>query len=319
MACATFPLIWVGGLVTTYQAGMAVPDWPNSYGYNLFLYPLSTWVAGPFDLFIEHGHRLLGATVGFIAIALVASVFCTRQSTRLRVLSVVALVGVCLQGALGGMRVLMDERTLAMIHACVGPAFFAFAVALAMITSASWNSHSQPSEDSQSARLQRLAVFTTVLVFLQLLLGAQLRHTPVDAEMGFFRTALYFHLLVAAALVVHAVLLLRATIKSSTASQFLGARAYALVSLVFLQIALGGGSWVVKYGFPQWLGENAWTAGYTVARENFFNSLVVTSHVGIGSAILAISFSISLRALHFLKSVRPTFAPSSFLLAEVAA
>ena len=64
LVCATFPLIWVGGLVTTYDAGMAVPDWPNTYGYNLFLYPWQTWIDGPWDLFIEHGHRLFGALVG---------------------------------------------------------------------------------------------------------------------------------------------------------------------------------------------------------------------------------------------------------------
>ena len=57
LVCATFPLIWVGGLVTTYEAGMAVPDWPTTYGYNLFLYPWQTWILGPWDLFIEHGHR----------------------------------------------------------------------------------------------------------------------------------------------------------------------------------------------------------------------------------------------------------------------
>ena len=64
LVCATFPLIWVGGLVTTYDAGMAVPDWPTTYGYNLFLYPWQTWLAGPWDLFIEHGHRLLGSLGG---------------------------------------------------------------------------------------------------------------------------------------------------------------------------------------------------------------------------------------------------------------
>jgi cytochrome c oxidase assembly protein subunit 15 len=318
MACATFPLIWVGGLVTTYQAGMAVPDWPNTYGYNLFLYPLSTWFAGPFDLFIEHGHRLLGAIVGFIAVALVVSVFITQQSTHLKILAVVALLGVCLQGALGGMRVLLDERTLAMIHACAGPAFFAFAAALAMITSIHWKAPSRPATDAHAARIQRLAIFTTLLVFLQLLLGAQLRHTPVDAGTTFFRTALFFHLFVAAALVLHAVLLLRAVVKSQTASPVLLFHASTLVGLMLLQLALGGGSWVVKYGFPQWLGEHVWTSGYTVTRENFFNSLVVTSHVGIGSAILAVSLSITLRALHFLKAVRAAVAPCSFILAEVA-
>src|SRR5947209_3343059 len=74
LALVTFPLIWVGGLVTSYDAGMAVPDWPGTYGYNLLLYPWQSWIAGPFDLFIEHGHRLLGATAGLLSIALVAVV-----------------------------------------------------------------------------------------------------------------------------------------------------------------------------------------------------------------------------------------------------
>jgi cytochrome c oxidase assembly protein subunit 15 len=319
MACATFPLIWIGSLVTTYQAGMAVPDWPNTYGYNLFLYPLSTWIAGPFDLFIEHGHRLLGALVGLIAIALVISVFCSRQSSLHRVLAVVALVGVCFQGALGGMRVLLDARTLAMIHGCVGPAFFAYATTLALVTSPRWKSVAEPTSDAFSARVQRLGVFTALLVFIQLVLGAQLRHTPIDVGVAFFRTALYFHLLVAVALFAHAILLLKAASQSMTASHALGPRPLALVGLLLLQIGLGAGTWVVKYGFPQWLGEHAWTAGYTVARENFWNSLVVTAHVGIGSAILALSTSIAIRAVHFLKAERPLVPQRSMFLAEVVA
>ncbi len=71
--CLVWPLIWVGGLVTTYDAGMAVPDWPATYGYNLFLYPYKTWIYGPFDLLIEHGHRLLGAVVGLVAIGIVVA------------------------------------------------------------------------------------------------------------------------------------------------------------------------------------------------------------------------------------------------------
>ncbi len=68
VAIVTFPLIWIGGLVTTYDAGMAVPDWPGTYGYNLWLYPWTTWLFGPFDLFVEHGHRLLATVVGMLTI-----------------------------------------------------------------------------------------------------------------------------------------------------------------------------------------------------------------------------------------------------------
>ena len=138
LVCATFPLIWVGGLVTTEKAGMAVPDWPNTYGYNLFLYPWQTWIGGPWDLFIEHGHRLLASAVGLLTIALVVTVW--RCDTRgwLRALSVLALVAVVVQGLLGGLRVIQDEVLLARVHGCFGPAFFALSVALAAFTSSWW-------------------------------------------------------------------------------------------------------------------------------------------------------------------------------------
>ena len=64
LACATFPLIWIGGLVTTVDAGMAVEDWPTTFGYPLLFYPLVKWLYGPADVFIEHGHRLYASAIG---------------------------------------------------------------------------------------------------------------------------------------------------------------------------------------------------------------------------------------------------------------
>src|SRR5881628_556994 len=98
LALVTFPLIWVGGLVTTYDAGMAVPDWPGTCGYNLFLYPWQTWLAGPWNLFIEHGHRLLGATAGLVAIALLAAVLITDRRPWLVRAAAGALALVIAQG-----------------------------------------------------------------------------------------------------------------------------------------------------------------------------------------------------------------------------
>ena len=319
MVSATFPLIWVGGLVTTHHAGMAVPDWPNTYGYNLFLYPLSTWLAGPFDLFIEHGHRLLGATVGLIAIALVITLFRTESSRSLRLLSVVALIGVCLQGALGGIRVRLDERTFAMIHACVGPAFFAVAVALAAMTSTKWQSPVSPIREVRGGQIQRLAIFTALLAYLQLILGAQLRHTPLEMSIGFFRTMLYFHLLVATALLVHVVLLARATWHARANAAILLRPAFGLVALMALQLSLGAGTWVVKYGWPKWLGEHAWTASYTVQREDLVSSMIVTGHVAIGSLILAVSVLLTMRAFRYLQADRPQFSSLRTLSIGVAA
>ena len=121
-------MIWIGGLVTSYGAGMAVPDWPNTYGYNLFLYPLETWLYGPWKLFIEHGHRLFGTLIGMITIAFLISAWRCQTRPVVRWLGVAALVGVLFQGALGGMRVIVYQVQLAKIHGCVGPAFFALTV-----------------------------------------------------------------------------------------------------------------------------------------------------------------------------------------------
>ena len=104
LACTTFPLIWMGGLVTTYSAGMAVPDWPSTYGYNLFLYPLGSWLK-VWDVFLEHGHRLLGSVVGVVTIALAVLLWRRDNRPAMWWLAGFALAGVCLQGALGGLRV----------------------------------------------------------------------------------------------------------------------------------------------------------------------------------------------------------------------
>ena len=138
LALTTFPLIWVGGLVTTYDAGMAVPDWPGTYGYNLFAYPWTTWLFGPWDLFIEHGHRLLGALVGMITLALATVSWLKDDRRWFKELTIGAVVLVILQGGLGGARVLWDERLVAMIHGVTGPAFFALAASLAVMTSRAW-------------------------------------------------------------------------------------------------------------------------------------------------------------------------------------
>src|SRR3954466_8187496 len=111
LACATFPLLWVGGLVTTTASGMAVPDWPNTYGYNLFLYPWQTWLLGPWDIFIEHGHRLVASSVGMLTIGLLVLLLKHEQRPWMIGLGLAALSLVVFQGVLGGMRVLLDERT----------------------------------------------------------------------------------------------------------------------------------------------------------------------------------------------------------------
>jgi cytochrome c oxidase assembly protein subunit 15 len=296
LVCATFPLIWVGGLVTTYKAGMAVPDWPTTYGYNLFLYPWQTWVFGPWDLFIEHGHRLLGAGVGMVTIALVGCVWYYDRRVWVRWLSVAALVGVILQGVLGGMRVRNNQPLLAQIHGCTGPAFFALTVALAVVTSPLWRNVSSQKIHPQASRLHMLALFTTALVYVQLILGSRLRHMSHDLSPGEFRDAVWWHLLMAALLTVHIVLLTVRVLRWHRDQSALWKPAVALSGLIALQLMLGAGTWIVKYGWPAWCSGLQIAQDFVVRQESQIQALVTTAHVAVGSLILVTSLMLTLRA-----------------------
>jgi cytochrome c oxidase assembly protein subunit 15 len=313
LVCATFPLIWVGGLVTTYDAGMAVPDWPNTFGYNLFLYPWQTWLFGPFDLFIEHGHRLLASGVGLITIGLVIATFLGDSRPWMRIVSVVALLGVIGQGALGGMRVLFDDRQLAMVHGCVGPAFFALTAAIAVFTSRWWHDaqarrndevlgSGQRSDQAGGRRIQRLSLLTAAMAYLQLVLGAGLRHVPIDATAGYFRTLVVFHVIMALAVLVHCWMLRKACMAarevgcSPNGSGLVG-RATAMLVLVTAQIGLGFGTWIVKWGWPSWFADWFFAASYTVQTNSLAQALTTTAHVANGSLVLAIAVAISVRSL----------------------
>src|SRR5881392_2441228 len=103
-ALVTFVLVGIGGLVTSHNAGMAVSDWPNSYGYNMFLFPVSKWVGG---ILYEHTHRLVASAVGFLTIILASWLWSSESRRWVRNLGLVALAGVILQGILGGLRVTM--------------------------------------------------------------------------------------------------------------------------------------------------------------------------------------------------------------------
>src|SRR5437773_7046534 len=134
-AGVTFVLILFGGLVTNTGAGLAVPDWPTTFGHNMFLYPWSKMIG---NIFYEHSHRLVASFVGLLAIALAVTFWLRERRAWLRWLSFIALGLVITQGVLGGLRVVLLESTLAIIHACLAQAFFALTVALALFTSREW-------------------------------------------------------------------------------------------------------------------------------------------------------------------------------------
>lgn len=300
LACATFPLLWVGGLVTTTDAGMAVPDWPNTYGYNLFLYPWQSWLAGPWDLFVEHGHRLLASGVGMLTIGLVAIFWRSHERRWLRRLSLAALALVIFQGVLGGMRVLLDEQTLAMLHGCTGPLFFALTVAMVVFTSQTWQSDARPLANPAAGHVRRLAVATAILVYLQLVFGAVLRHVPVDSEPGAFLLAVRFHLLLAGVLVLHVLLIAWSIVRHFRAQRPLFRLALALCGLITLQVLLGAGTWIFKFSLPAWAVPWWPFPSFTIQAGSWLQTNVITAHVAVGSLLLATSVALAILSLRLL-------------------
>ena len=225
---ATLCLIGLGGLVTSHGVGMAVPDWPNTYGYNMFLFPVSKWVGG---VLYEHTHRLVASAVGLLTTALAAWLWARETRGRTRWLGVVSLItvvvllgirhmpvylglaasglvmivialvraaksgwslrwlgmaafsAVVVQGVLGGLRVVWAQDEIGVFHAALAQLFLALLAIICLLTSRWWSEQSASGSAATDgvarvnpARANVLLLATTSLIFLQLLIGATMRH-----------------------------------------------------------------------------------------------------------------------------------------------
>src|ERR1700751_2184481 len=167
---ATVLLICSGGMVTSKNVGLAVPDWPTTFGYNMFLFPVSKWVGG---ILFEHTHRLMGSLVGSLTIILAVWLWLSEHRRWVRNLGVIALVGIILQGILGGLRVTMMKDEIGIFHACVAQAFLGLLVFIALATANFWQAMDcRASVSDANSRVVRLAVAITIMIYVQLALGA---------------------------------------------------------------------------------------------------------------------------------------------------
>lgn len=292
LACATFPLLFIGGLVTSLGAGLAVPDWPTTFGYNMFLYPWAKMVGG---VFYEHSHRLVASTVGLLTIVLALTLWLHEQRQWLRWLGIAALLLVIVQGVLGGLRVVLLQHTLAIIHACLAQAFFALTVSLALFTSAEWREPVNAAS-ADGGRLSRLATITTALIYMQIVFGALLRHTGERLDA---------HLLIAALVALHVVLLLLRIIRAHGDRVQLLRPGYYLAALLLLQLAIGALSYFGK--FTTLL---RWPMEVIV--------LLTTTHLVVGALMLASSLIITLRAYR-LSAMARSSAPAPVLREQFSA
>jgi heme a synthase len=249
-ACCTLVLLVAGALVTSNDAGLAVPDWPTSYGS--FFPPM---VGG---IFYEHGHRIVATFVGLVTIGLALILWRAESRLWMRRLGGVALAAVVVQGLFGGLTVkLRLPPAVSIVHAALAQGFFCITVAIAVFTSRWWHSEVAPLSDRASPRLAGLAGWLAVVTFFQLVLGAAVRHNAfgLAASASFGMVA---HLVGAAAVLALVIITGRAVRRlprsvdaGVTVLQGMTAWLHAVVGA---QILLGGATWwsrIVSRDAPQ--------------------------------------------------------------------
>jgi cytochrome c oxidase assembly protein subunit 15 len=174
-ALNTFILIFIGGLVTSTGSGLAVPDWPTTYGENMFTYPIDKWVGG---IKYEHGHRLFASFVGLLTLIQALWIGVTERRRWVRFAGYFALAMVTIQGILGGITVLYLLPTpVSVAHGMTAQLFFCLVSIIALVTSRWWFSTKKEFEYSVNKSILILSAVSAASVFFQLMLGAILRHT----------------------------------------------------------------------------------------------------------------------------------------------
>ncbi len=233
----TLVLILAGGLVTGTGSALAVPDWPTTFGYNMFLYPWSEMKGG---ILYEHTHRLIGSVVGLLTLILALWLWVKEPRRWVRSLGAAAAAAVIVQGVLGGVRVMLASsgETLAIIHGCLAQAFFALMVSLAIFTSREWNQDPRRRVADHTERLGPLCLLTTGFVFLQIVFGAMLTHAGV---------LLSAHLLCAALIAIHVCLLEARVVRHRADLPELAFPSGLLCGLLVAQLLLGLGSYLGRF------------------------------------------------------------------------
>lgn len=283
LTVCTVILIAAGGMVTSTDSGLSVPDWPTTYGWNMFMFPLSKMVGG---IRYEHSHRLIASSVGFLTIVLTLWIWRVEPRRWVRALGFAALGAVILQGLLGGLTVLLFlPPPVSIGHAGLAQIFFCIVLTIAAVTSPRWLRETASVDDPM---LRRIALTTTVLVYVQILLGATMRHTNAGLAIPTFplafghlipphwdaRIAIHFAHRVGALVVTLAILATSGHVLYHHRSRPELVRP-AVLLLAFLATQITLGAYVVLSGK---------------------NAVINTAHVVNGALVLGTSLSLTLRS-----------------------
>jgi len=243
VACATFFLIIAGALVTSNAAGLATPDWPLSNGQ---FFPKMVG-----NLFWEHGHRMVATTVGMLTIVLMIYILRKEKRQWVRRLGIFALLAVIAQGLLGGLTVkLMLPLAVSSAHATLAQLFFCTTVSLAVFTSRSWIEARPLPQEKGTLPLRYLCTAALITIFLQLIIGATLRHSATWDEH--LPTELVLtHIGGALAVTITLGSTAFAVLRRHPNEQFLTRPATLAVLLLVVQLALGIAAYMTRLKSPK--------------------------------------------------------------------
>ena len=281
VAGATFFLIIAGALVTSHDAGLATPDWPLSNGQ---FFPKMVG-----NLFWEHGHRMIATTIGLLTIGLVIYVRVKEKRQWVQRLGVFALLTVIAQGLLGGLTVkLMLPLAVSAAHATLAQLFFCTTVSLAVFTSRSWmEARALPAEQEGMVPLRYLCTAALVTIFLQLIIGATLRHSAtwdqhLPAEL------IFAHIGGALAVVVALGSATVTVLRRHNGQNFLTRPAMIALTLLVVQLFLGVAAYITRLHSPNDPQPLNPMIGITVA------------HVACGALVFATTIVLTLRTVKVL-------------------
>lgn len=185
LAICTFLLLFAGGMVTSTNSGLSVPDWPTTFGQNMFLFPPSMMKGG---IFYEHGHRLFASLVGLLTVGNCLALWLAQKRRWLAWTGTFGLLLVIAQGVLGGLTVKFKlPMPVSTAHACTAELFFALTVLMAFATSRAW--HSAGENRPWARREPLLALSFCIAAFAQIAVGAIMRHSYAGLAIPTFPRA----------------------------------------------------------------------------------------------------------------------------------
>lgn len=279
-----------GALVTSKNAGMAFRDWPTSDGYSMVTYPWLGDFAANWDKFLEHGHRLAGMAIGLwsIGFAVLLAVREPRRWVKLAGLGV--LLAVCMQGVLGGFRVQLDQRGLAMVHGAFAACVLALMATVATALSRNWMEAPARFASADVGLVKPAALLTVALLAAQFLLGGLIRHGG---------TGLHEHLTLG--IVTFVFVLLGTILAWFSGVAWVRRSGWLLLLVALLQVSLGGCAWVAKYGYAP--------AGYVAVADSIHQVFARTAHTVVGILLFMTAVVHAVRVLRVDAVSAPEIEP----------